>query len=276
MSTARATLPARSFLDPLLDRFDRWRPRLFGDPAVPTLMHITHAKAGSTWISTLLAELFPTRVAPRGKTVAADRDLSRHVFAPGRIYRGMFLSRQKFLLHPELKDCLRFVVIRDLRDTLVSLYFSVKLSHPLDAGGRAPRHRAELQELGIEDGLLHLLEKELPGAARMQESWLGQGEIFLRYEDLLADGFPILRELFIDRFALPVSEPALARAFRRTHFESTYRRKLGEEDVTSHGRKGVPGDWVNHFTPAVRRRFAEKFGPLLIATGCEKDNTWAD
>ena len=276
MSTTRATLPAPSVFDPILDRFDRWRSRLLGDPAVPTLVHITHAKAGSTWIAGLLAELFPSRVAPRNRAVAADGDLARHVFEPGRIYRAMFLSRQKFLLHPELQDCLRFIVIRDLRDTLVSLYFSVKLSHPLDAEGRPPRHRAELQELGIEDGLLHLIEKELPGAARMQESWVGQQEILLRYEDLLADGFPILRELFIDRFALPVSEAALARAFRRTHFESVYYRKLGEEDVTSHGRTGVPGDWVNHFTPTVRRRFAEKFGPLLIATGYEKDSAWAD
>ena len=202
MSTSRATLPPRSALDPILDRFDRWRSRLFGDPAVPTLMHITHAKAGSTWISRMFADLFPTRVAPRGRAVTADGDLDRHVFAPGRIYRGMFLSRQKFLLHPELQDCLRFIVIRDLRDTLVSLYFSMKFSHQSVTAGRELRHRAELQELGVEDGLLHLIENELPGAARMQESWVGQGEILLHYEDLLADGFPILRELLIDRFAL--------------------------------------------------------------------------
>ena len=188
----------------------------------------------------------------------------------------MFLTREKFLLHPELQDCRRFIVIRDLRDTLVSLYFSIKLSHPHDAQGRAPRHRTELQEIGLEEGLLHLLANELPGAAAMQSSWLGHDDIFLRYEELLADGFPILRELLLDRFALPVSEAVLARAYRRTHFERVYKRKLGEEDVNSHGRKGAPGDWVNHFTPVVRRRFAEMFGALLIGTGYEKDNTWAD
>jgi lipopolysaccharide transport system ATP-binding protein len=240
-------------------------------------MHITHAKAGSTWINNLFAELFPSRVAPRGRSVAAatDGDLDRHVFAPGRIYRAMFLTREKFLLHPELRDCRRFIVIRDLRDTLVSLYFSMKLSHPHDTKGRAPRHRAELQQLGTEEGLLYLLTNELPGAAAMQRSWLGLDEILLRYEDLLIDGFPLLRKLLLDRFALPVSEASLARAFRRTHFERVYKRKLGEEDVHSHGRKGVPGDWANHFTPAVKRRFAEMFGPLLIATGYEKDDAWA-
>jgi len=51
-------------------------------------------------------------------------------------------------------------------------------------------------------------------------------------------------------------------------------RKLGEEDITSHGRKGTPGDWKNHFTPALRRQFGEKFGDLLIATGYEKDLAW--
>ena len=275
MSTARATLPAPSLLDPFLSRLDRWRSRLLGDPEVPTLMHITHAKAGSTWINNLLAAILPRRVAPRGRSVAADRDLDRHVFAPGLIYPAMFLTREKYLLHPELRDCLRFIVIRDLRDTLVSLYFSMKISHTINAQGRAPRFREELQNLSLEDGLLLLLEKELPGAAAMQQSWLGHDEILLRYEDLLTDGFPVLHDLFLQRFTLPVSEAVVARADRRTHFEGFYKRKLGEEDVTSHGRKGVPGDWANHFTPAVRRRFAEIFGPLLIATGYEKDSAWA-
>ena len=264
-----------SLTDRAFDFAAHWRSRLFGDPEVPTLMHITHAKAGSTWINNLLRELFRSRVAPRGKLVAANEDLSKHVFEPGRVYPAMFLRREQFMAHPELHDCRRFIIIRDLRDTLVSLYFSLKISHPEDAQGQTRKHRLRLQELDLENGLLYLLREQLPGAAAMQSSWIGHDEMILRYEDLLEDGFERLREVFIDRLALPISESALARAFRRTHFENVYKRKLGDEDVTSHGRKGVPGDWRNHFTSEVRRQFAEMFGSLLIDAGYETNNRWA-
>ena len=55
-----------------------------------------------------------------------------------------------------------------------------------------------------------------------------------------------------------------------------FKRKLGEVDDASHGRQGLPGDWANHFTPALRRRFHEKFGPLLISAGYEKDDQWVE
>jgi hypothetical protein len=51
-------------------------------------------------------------------------------------------------------------------------------------------------------------------------------------------------------------------------------RKKGEEDVTSHYRKGVPGDWVNHFTPELKAKFKRRFGGLLQKTGYEPDDSW--
>jgi hypothetical protein len=270
-------LPAATRLDTIAARFGRLRSRWFGDPPVPTLMHVTHAKAGSTWISNLLEELFRTRVAPRGKYVAeaTGGDLSRHVFEPGRVYRATFISRDEFLAHPELRSIKRFVVIRDLRDTLVSLYFSLKVSHPLDARGRTKKHRDKLNEFDFENGLRYLLIDHVPRVAAIQRSWLGHGEIVLRYEDLLENSFELLRTVLVAQLALPITESALARAIRRTHFETVFQRKLGEEDVQSHGRKGQSGDWKNHFSPSLRRDFAETYGPLLIETGYEKDLGWS-
>lgn len=270
-------LPPPGSLDGLLSSLGRLRSRFLGDPAVPTLMHVTHAKAGSTWINNILCELFHSRTAPRGRTVAgaSGGDLSAHVFAPGRVYPAMFLTREQFLAHPELADARRFFVMRDLRDTLVSLYFSLKISHPVDAEGRTQRHRDQLNARDFEDGLVYLLEELLPRAAAIQASWIGHGEIILRYEDLTANGFHFLREAFIARMALPVSEGALARAIHRTKFETVFRRVPGQEDVHSHGRKGQPGDWKNHFSPAFRRRFAGRFGQLLVETGYEEDLAWA-
>jgi lipopolysaccharide transport system ATP-binding protein len=278
MGSSTAEIAPYSTFDRVFDRLSDLRARAFGPPAVPTLMHITHAKAGSTWVSELLARLFGSRCAPRGELVAERGEIDRHIFEAGRVYRAMFLTREAFMAHPELHECRRFVVLRDLRDTLISNYFSVKVSHATEGNLRNMdlllQRRELLQSLSEEDGLLHMLENVTPKTAALQKSWVGQGEIVVRYEEMLLDPRRFFQELLLERLRMPVSPVALDRAIRRTHFQTVYRRRLGEEDVQSHGRRGLPGDWRNHFTPAVRRQFGERYAALLVQTGHEPDDRW--
>lgn len=51
-------------------------------------------------------------------------------------------------------------------------------------------------------------------------------------------------------------------------------RSQGEEDVTSHYRKGIAGDWANYFTAEHRRVFKERYGDALLRLGYEKDLDW--
>jgi len=51
-------------------------------------------------------------------------------------------------------------------------------------------------------------------------------------------------------------------------------RIKGQENVKSHYRKGVPGDWVNYFTEDVKSAFKTKFGNLVAHLGYETDNDW--
>ena len=231
--------------------------RFTGSGPVPTLLHLTHAKAGSTWITVILHELFGDSVAPRGTRVAeaSGGDLSQHVFATGQVYPSMFMTRAEVLAHTELDGSKRFVVIRDLRDTLAALYFSMKLS---DSSSDAP-FEIILPE-NDEAGLLKMLDARIERIAAIQSSWLKQGEIVLHYEELKEKEFDLLRDAFINRLGLPVSESALARAIRTAPSER--------------GRRTGAIDWRNHFTPKVRERFAEKFGQVLIDAGYEKDFAW--
>lgn len=48
-------------------------------------------------------------------------------------------------------------------------------------------------------------------------------------------------------------------------------RTRGDEDVMSHHRKGVSGDWQNHFKPLHKENFTEIFGNLLVNLDYEKD-----
>ena len=89
-------------------------------PRIETTVHITHVKAGSTWIDRILRQAFPTLTTPRGR-IAADQagvPLDQYVFPSGKIIPALFINRRQFLAHPELSQSRRFVMIRDLRDTL--------------------------------------------------------------------------------------------------------------------------------------------------------------
>jgi sulfotransferase family protein len=253
----------------------RFYKRLVGTPEVNTTLHITHAKAGSTWVDALLRQLFPRRVAERGRLAAADTDgnLDKYSFERGRIYPAMFMTRDQFLAHAELKDADYFVVIRDLRDTLISLYFSLKISHSvMDEHQREAREI--LTKLSEEEGLLWLVEQRGRRIAAIQTSWVNSDSLVLRYEDLLGSAQEIFEDVLIRKFQLPVVPAELASALKQVGFEKVFGRKLGDEDVTSHGRRGLPADWKNRFTPKLRERFAERYGDVLIKTGYEADTRW--
>ena len=261
-------------------------------PALPTLLHITHIKAGSTWIDGLLHRLFGTRTMPRfGSTLIATPDADpaeppkhpdyREMFhaleyRPGHVYPSLFITHAEFSTRAEFAEARRFVVIRDLRDTFTSHYFSLKGTHALDKLGRVQAARDFLQSASKDDGFLFLFERDLERLIEIQRSWLAAGELVLRYEDLIRNDVAEFRALFLEKLALPLGERDLTRAVKASRFETVYNRKLGELDEKSHGRQGLPGDWKNHFSPRVRREFAERAGDLLVAAGYERDNSWAE
>ena len=233
-------------------------------------MHITHGKAGSTWIDLILRDLFPKRVAPRMWEMPPAFSFEKY-----RVYSAVFITRESFLAYPELAGIKRFVVIRDLRDTLISQYFSMRDTHELDPGGIVQTRRQVLKTSSFEDGLRFLLENALIKQAAIQQSWVGSGEILLKYEDLITRDLEIFSEVLIERLALPIRPEQLEHAVTKNRFENVFHRKLGQEDPSSHGRRGAPGDWRNHFTCEFAREFDRKYGKLLVATGYEKDGSWA-
>jgi lipopolysaccharide transport system ATP-binding protein len=266
-------------------RFLSWhlRPR-------PTLFHFTHIKAGSTWVDRILRELFGARVLPRfgsdrfGDAKGADASdgdeisyLEMFKAMPerqGHVYPGMFLTRGEFESRPEFANARRFVVMRDLRDCMVSHYFSMKAAHRPDKYGRIAAAREKLQTLSKEDGLLYLFDRDLDRLVEIQRSWLGSGEIVLRYEDLIRNDLVLFDRLFTEQLNISIPKRYVKTAVKRSRFESMFGRKLGEVDEKAHARQGLPGDWRNHFTPKVTRAFCERTGELLSAAGYEPDDRW--
>jgi lipopolysaccharide transport system ATP-binding protein len=115
----------------------------------------------------------------------------------------------------------------------------------------------------------------LVGNVQIQQSWLEAGEPLIRYEDVLENDVEILERVLIDQCGLPVDRKAFRKIVLNNRFERLSRgRARGQEEVTSHVRKGIAGDWQNYFTDTLKREFKELYGDLLIATGYEQDHNW--
>jgi hypothetical protein len=203
-------------------------------------------------------------------------------------------------------------VIRDPRDILVSGYFSHRNSHPTDVQRNLEAHRRRLRSLSVEDGLLAEMEFSGHGLTQLGEWDYADASILeLRMEDLtahpydgilriadhlglLADPEPVIaREQarawagrLLNRLArrrglgrlrrrIPATaELVLGTAYAQRFDAHAQGRTRGTEDVTSHWRKGIAGDWVNHFTPVHAEAFVERFGDLLTRLGYEADDRW--
>jgi lipopolysaccharide transport system ATP-binding protein len=243
-----------------------------GPPSSPplTIFHVTHWKAGSQWINKIVNRCVGDRVL-----FAEDHEaqfLQKPLLA-GKVYTTCYLTRDQFYSVSLPEPWCRFVVIRDLRDTLVSFYYSIRFSHA--DRDRMPQFRDRLEGRDREDSLLSILHDHVPPCAEIQRSWLDNGEELIKYEDLLDRDVEILEPLFTGRCPLGVPAEQVREAVLACRFERlTAGRPRGEENVLAHERKGIAGDWRSHFTPRIRREFKARFGDLLVATGYERDLDW--
>ncbi len=232
----------------------------------PTIFHVTHWKAGSQWIYKILKECTPDLIIPA--QVGEKQFLCERVQS-GKVYTTVYVTKEQFDSVELPEDWRRFIVFRDLRDTLISGYFSMKISHPVVAQ-RITYRREKLHDLNQEDGLVFLMDEFLVGSAMIQQSWMDADEPFLRYEDMIANDVEILTPVLLDQCQLPVSREQLEEVIVANRFDKlTGGRARGQEDVTSHARKGIAGDWKNYFTPRVERIFNAKYGDLLLRAGYE-------
>jgi lipopolysaccharide transport system ATP-binding protein len=241
------------------------------DPEIPTIFHLTHPKAGSQWIASILRCCAPQRcVEPE----LANFQLLTKPIRQGCIYPAVYLPRREFEGLRKPGNSQVFIVVRDLRDTLVSAYYSFKVSHP-EIDPLVKIHRTALNEMDSESGLLYLIDRWLPSIAETQRSWVDSGYRIIKYEDSLTNDVEILGDVLAVLHGPNLSKEDIEKAILANRFSAvTAGRKNGLECESSHQRKGIAGDWKNYFTPNVKSRFKDSFGRTLILLGYETGLRW--
>jgi Sulfotransferase domain len=235
-------------------------------PLDATLFHITHWKAATTWIERILRNAFVK------KTVMSrayfDPGLSVPVI-PNRIYPATCLTKEAFDTLELPANTRRFVVIRDLRDVVVSAYFSMRFSH--GAGPYVDRDRRILESLDQENGMLYLIRTWAFTSAAIQRSWLSAGEPFFRFEDITENPAENFRKIFVEHCGLTIDTALLDEVLARHNFNRySGGRDKGNEDINSHYRKGTVGDGRLHFSEKTKAEFKRLFNDVLVLGGYER------
>jgi hypothetical protein len=153
------------------------------------------------------------------------------------------------------------ILYRDLRDAAVSHVCYVQRTpwHP-----EYPVYRA----LSVKEGLGYFARTLLPEWRDWIDSWKRWRDpaagMEVTYERLLSDPHGAMAEL-VRHFAL--SDAPLGGIVAMSAFEKV---KTGG----SFFRKGVAGDWKNHFDAGLKAEFERVIGRHLVAWGYERDLDW--
>lgn len=231
-----------------------------------TVFHITHWKAGSQWIRAILETVANERIVPPR---VGEGQVLLDAIRPGGVYPAAYLTREQFGTINLPPGSRHFVVIRDLRDTLVSAYYSFRYSHAVMTGLSAEM-RQRLNDLPLDGGMSYLLESWLPNCASIVASWVDSGSLVLRYRDLLNRDVELLEAALIDHCGLEVDREMLRAAITDARFQNkTGGRERGTEDLHSHERKAISGDWKEKLPTSVLDRFDDLYGSLNVAAGFE-------
>src|SRR5688572_25796569 len=193
-------------------------------------------------------------------------------FPKDTIVTPIYINQEGLKSIRKPKDFRAFFVMRDPRDIVVSRYFSFKVSHPVI--GNISTVRQDLNTMSEEEGMAYTIDQLVKrGLFEALRSWskispADKELAAFRYEDLTdSNQFETWQRVFAHcDIQMPAS--VLRELLERNSFTAlTKGRERGAEDVQAHLRKGVHGDWKNHFSPAVEKKFRDATGTLVDDLG---------
>lgn len=255
----------------------RWIGIRWGD-RIPYYYVSEHPKSGGTWLSRMVGDYL-------------EVPFPRHTLLP---HTFPSIVQNHWRHHPRLNRV--FYLYRDGRDVMVSSYYHrLRIARHSDRPARAYVGRTYEKLFGTnydpEDIVRHLprfIEYEFANPGRGSalnwrdhvDDWVQPGRedriAFLSYEELSRDCATTLAGAIRQITGEEPDPWRVETAVEKFSMGRHAGRQPGEADATKHIRKGVVGDWQNHFSREAAEVFDQLAGETLVRLGYEDDRGWAD
>jgi hypothetical protein len=205
-------------------------------------------------------ELHPT---PSEQTQLRNLFLTR-----GCLYAAI---RRPPLLHclPHLDQFRAILLLRDPRDCLTSLFFSVVYSHrPPSDPDQQPEffeYRDRVRAMGIDEYVVAHVPDWLARYQQFCDALQRHNNVhLLSYEQLVLD-FPGWIDRVLEIWGVDVDIRVRRKLMRMGRFD------VDQEDVYAHKRQVQPGDHRRKLKPETIDKITEMFRPVLVPLGYETD-----
>lgn len=217
----------------------------------PSILFFTTHKCASTLIVKIIKELcLKHKVVPvdidgyvithtnNDKTVFEDEGFMKRVFRPKGYYYG---ALRYFRSIPDMEKYKTFLMLRDPRDVITSMYFSIAFSHTV-FNDKLVEKRKETQKKTIDEYVL----ESIPRFRKRYEEYVDnvldrENTLFLKYEEMVADFPSFLKKM--SNWLGVYDKSIIDRWTKEISFAPR------KEDKHSHVRNVQPGDHLNKLKP---------------------------
>jgi hypothetical protein len=244
-----------------IERFTFWTAQTATDAAGDTVDPEARRELGDRMLRGYIDATARALLETTGKTWYGEKITPYLGTAAAVVDRVAWYDPSTVVLH----------LVRDPRDVAVSGLCHAAWSRTDDTeDARSNRHAVERGQM-LDQNLGWALERWLDAARAGLDAEARLPAVRARYEDLLVDPRPMLRDL-LTRVGVDASEGVVAACVDAGRFDALAGgRARGSEDRGSFFRSGTAGDWTRWLSPEQNARVVAQAGSLLDAFGYERD-----
>jgi len=241
---------------------------------------VGYPKSGNTWLCFLLAYclnaeyddidapgIHPTKAEQR-RYVKGGLAHTSYQNQVGKILKTHQL-KQKFSTEPLV------YLVRDGRDVMVSYYFFKNNYLYARNSSSVKKYLLQIRNLINSNFQTTAEYQDFSNFLRQySDEWVNHTSLYLqhpptaviRYEDLKTAPEATLNKLF-EKLEVQVTSDIIQQALAIFDFQRLSQRQEGEEDPSSFFRKGIVGDWQNHFSPEDLQFFQQRAAKIMTQLG---------
>lgn len=259
----------------------------------------TMPRSGTVFLFNFIAELFELKkVEPQFTAQSWPKppewdpykfDETYLSLKEGEVLCAHYLLNEKIRELINQDDVLTIYLYRDPRDAAVSAALYIKnvlTHHPLY---RLFSNLSDSEAIAfmLGGGIVNL-DEEVNGAdcnyivhegmryfCETAANWIKEpGVVTLRYEEFMKDPASRLNKS-LHEYGVELDESKIIGVAGKLNFSAfSDGRKRGDENVSSHFRKGIQGDYLNYFNGLHKAICKERIGQYLIDLGYERNYAW--